>query len=370
MNFEYKIILSQQIYLCYSFSIFSQINGLEGTLNKESHNSDLKKVRVNAQVTAINTIIEMIFSVTYIIVLAVMKGTSLVSYVYAQLYYNILLPAIFLSNTSDNKFRIVELGWTNVFKNIINSMKVQTLAYSQIITDSLDVLLIFKKKGLEINCPDAVKEFGTENGNPDEHENNDAIFMTRTVQNDIVSKDTDQLNVPMSSSNRENSEKSITETTSRSYELLDASKLNPNNHDLQSMEKKILILMIQEINFEEKYLVLFKNLVAQQQGYIVNESSISKDLQKDELSRSFSAIQKNKGKRKGKNLIHHESRKGNQEAHPNHLDNSNFKISSNVKDRIQMRKSVLVEPQLLQADAVRELVDQLITLEESFLKED
>ena len=343
---------------------------MEGTLNKESHASDLKKVRVNAQVTAINTIIEMTFSVTYIIVLAVMKGTSLVSYVYAQLYYNILLPTIFLSNTSDNKFRIVELGWKNVLKNIINSMKVQTLAYSQIITESLDVLLIFKKKRLEIDCPDAVKVLGTGTGNTNDHEINDAIVITRIVRNDIVSKDIDQLNVPSSSSNIEHVEKSISETVSRSYEQLDASKLNPNYHDSQSMEKNILTLMMQEINYEEKYLVLFKNLVAVQQGYIVNETSISKDLQKDGLSRSFLALQKSKGKGKGKSLIHVQSERERQETNPNDPDNSNFKISSDVRDRIQMRKSLLVEPQLLQADAVKELVDQLITLEESFLKDD
>ena len=88
----------------------------------------MKKLRVNAQVTAINTIVEMTGTITYIIILAIMRGNNFNSFIYTQFFYSILLPFIFLSNTSENKDRIVEVGWKNVMKNIIDNMKKQMYA--------------------------------------------------------------------------------------------------------------------------------------------------------------------------------------------------------------------------------------------------
>ena len=99
----------------------------------------MKKLKVNAQVTAINTIVEMTGSITYTIILAIMKGNTFNSFIYQQFFYNILLPFSFLSNTSDNKTRIVEVGWKNVMKNIINNMKNQIFAYLKIMAAKIPI---------------------------------------------------------------------------------------------------------------------------------------------------------------------------------------------------------------------------------------
>ena len=47
------------------------------------------------------------------------KTTTLINLILGIIVYDIILPHAFLMNTSENKNRIVELGWKNVFKNIL-----------------------------------------------------------------------------------------------------------------------------------------------------------------------------------------------------------------------------------------------------------
>ena len=47
------------------------------------------------------------------------KSTTLSNLILAIIVFDILLPHVFLMNTSENKNRIVELGWKNVFKNTL-----------------------------------------------------------------------------------------------------------------------------------------------------------------------------------------------------------------------------------------------------------
>ena len=99
----------------------------------------MKKLKVNAQVTTINTLVEMTGSITYIIILAIMKGNTFNSFIYQQFFYNILLPFSFLSNTSDNKTRIVDVGWKNVMKNIIDNMRNQIVTHLKIVVQKISV---------------------------------------------------------------------------------------------------------------------------------------------------------------------------------------------------------------------------------------
>ena len=50
----------------------------------------------------------------------VTKGSTFATLIQAMALNMVLLPFSFLMNTTDNKSRIVEIGWENVFRNIVN----------------------------------------------------------------------------------------------------------------------------------------------------------------------------------------------------------------------------------------------------------
>ena len=76
-------------------------------------------MKVNAQITAMTTALEFIGGLSYLIHLAISKGTNLASFIHFQSIYFILVPYAFLMNTSDNKFRVIQNGWRSVFRNIV-----------------------------------------------------------------------------------------------------------------------------------------------------------------------------------------------------------------------------------------------------------
>ena len=89
------------------------------SLNKEANQEDMKKLFVNAQVTATISLIEMGTNVLHTTLLKYYRGTNFYNLLQSMIVYDIVLPYAFLMNTSHNKKRIVESGWKNIFKNII-----------------------------------------------------------------------------------------------------------------------------------------------------------------------------------------------------------------------------------------------------------
>ena len=79
----------------------------------------MKKLFVNAQVTATISLIEMGTNVLHTTLLKYYRGTNFYNLLQSMIVYDIVLPYAFLMNTSHNKKRIVESGWKNVFKNIM-----------------------------------------------------------------------------------------------------------------------------------------------------------------------------------------------------------------------------------------------------------
>ena len=82
----------------------------------------MKKLQINAQVTAMTTLIEHIGNVTSLVV--TIHFTTNLSWflsrlIFEMLFYCILVPHSFLMNTSDNKNRIMEYGWKGVIQNLI-----------------------------------------------------------------------------------------------------------------------------------------------------------------------------------------------------------------------------------------------------------
>ena len=97
-------------------------NGEETQLDeadKAQLRNSLKRWEVNAQITAATTIVEFLGNLTYVIHLKIAKGSNLASATHFELIYAILIPYSLLKNTSDNKNRIIEAGWKNIFKNIL-----------------------------------------------------------------------------------------------------------------------------------------------------------------------------------------------------------------------------------------------------------
>ena len=80
-----------------------------------------RKIIVNAQVTFVTSILEMICAFLTIILVVIFRTAPFPYYVYyyisMMVTYLILLPCAFLMNTSHNKRRVIEHGWKNVLRN-------------------------------------------------------------------------------------------------------------------------------------------------------------------------------------------------------------------------------------------------------------
>ena len=93
-------------------------------LSNEYQIRNAKNVRVNAQVTAVVTIFEVVGMCIIVMthLLAINQGFSGLEFVFQTLFmllHFVILPYAFLMNTTSNKNRIIEDGWMNVLKNIV-----------------------------------------------------------------------------------------------------------------------------------------------------------------------------------------------------------------------------------------------------------
>ena len=79
---------------------------------------NMKRYKVNSQVTALICILEMVGAITFSIHRS-FTGPTMDTLLHGQFTYFILMPYAFLMNTSHNKNRIVEHGWKNVLRNMI-----------------------------------------------------------------------------------------------------------------------------------------------------------------------------------------------------------------------------------------------------------
>ena len=95
-------------------------------MSEDTQRQNSKSVRVNAQVTAVITMLEFcggcIYLVGRILRLPISFG-SIYGIILTMILYFVVLPYAFLMNTRYNKSRIIEEGWMNVLKNMIFSYK-------------------------------------------------------------------------------------------------------------------------------------------------------------------------------------------------------------------------------------------------------
>ena len=94
----------------------------EEHLSESSNTRNQRKLLVNAQITAVLSLIEVIYFFGYVLTISAVRGTSpeavIIIPILLMILYLIILPYAFLMNTSHNKNHIIDHGWVNVVKNM------------------------------------------------------------------------------------------------------------------------------------------------------------------------------------------------------------------------------------------------------------
>ena len=148
----------------------------------------MKRLRVSAQVTAMATIIEVLGNLTFMVIwIFISKFADFSTLVTGMALYFVILPYVFLMNTSQNKAQIVEEGWIPIFKNIF---RIRCYHF-----DLLD--------GRNIRNNSAEDKCGVRNQQPTKPGNANAIHLSKHFRRSKIGVATDNeastsnLNVPM-----------------------------------------------------------------------------------------------------------------------------------------------------------------------------
>ena len=88
-------------------------------LQNDSKHIDIRRLKVNAQITALITLIEFLGNLTLFLHLYFVESNPWTSTIHGMVFYNIICPYAFLSNTADNKNRIIDTGWGSIFRNLL-----------------------------------------------------------------------------------------------------------------------------------------------------------------------------------------------------------------------------------------------------------
>ena len=85
---------------------------------RDSIKAEMNRLHVNAQVTSMILLLEILFSFIQLALLIIFKAHTFPTLINGIFLWSIVLPHSFLMNTSHNKRRIIEIGWVNVLKNV------------------------------------------------------------------------------------------------------------------------------------------------------------------------------------------------------------------------------------------------------------
>mgnify|MGYP003305027689 CR=1 FL=1 len=98
----------------------SKNNTSQRLLSDAANDINRRKLLVNSQVTAVITISELVYAVLFSVIYGfVSKGSSFGTLIQGMSMHYVVVPYVFLMNTSYNKYRVVEFGWKNVLRNIM-----------------------------------------------------------------------------------------------------------------------------------------------------------------------------------------------------------------------------------------------------------
>ena len=98
---------------------YSENNHVRSNRSMDQQNANLRRVAVNAQVTAFLSISEVTGFIIIGIITLVTSSKTIAKFLF-RLLECILLPAAFLINTEENKLQLIEHGWLNILSNTLN----------------------------------------------------------------------------------------------------------------------------------------------------------------------------------------------------------------------------------------------------------
>ena len=324
----------------------------------------MKRMKVNAQVTAITAILESIGNVTYVIH-TLFTGPRFSAMIHGQVTYMIVLPYVFLMNTSHNKNRIVEHGWKNVLRNIIGRSE----------------------------CNEANERI---NSDPVEEYKNDEIQQEERIENiekdvislPIISTKHDQweeenflslsLHTPFHEDSTSEPKGKILKKEIKSNGVILNPNTLPRSDRKQLVAQNILYFMIQNVKNEEIYISFFKKLLLFEDSQR-NKNSLSEREPHDEIINFFKPeitgnYANGQMKKLKLDIILAKSYKGDsiissQDSNVNLSGPPSSKLSIKAENRSKLRMEILnqMSPLSYEDEVYKALVEDLIDLEESFV---
>ena len=341
-------------------------------LSQSSNDINRKKIKVNSQITAMISFLEFSISLFYIIILGVaLKKTTFGTLITAMLLYLIVLPYSFLMNTSNNKNRIVEVGWKTVFKNIIRGSLITTDSNESSINSSKS-----KIHKIKVNESSGSKDAVGAKADIDHELQPVSCWETKSLKNDINGTEPTTSD---GSFQRNKSPESTSGESDKSEILLTVSNLGE--------KQNIVSLMADSLDDECVYLIYFKHFLDFQMHRKQECSTpinISKDdlLNDDELSISV-GFGYNKSKRKcsAKNVTSPINFKRDCETLAQMDTEKQNEVMTSLKcsktERYNLRKDHLIRLQecyvmkdsLAKSSTFNCLVEELISLEEGFIND-
>ena len=262
-------------------------------LSDTANDINRRKLLVNSQVTAMLTISELVYAILVSVVYGfVSKGSSFGTLIQGMSAAYVVIPYLFLMNTSYNKYRVVEFGWKNVLKNILGKRWRNRIANLDTISGESNGSSKDSSKSRDGNketrTESTKSQIEREDNEPKERIDNIDCHTSSVTEMPTTSKglgsqdkkDTGIPNViPIYSSDEE-----------------DDGIVNPQEHkDKASKCKEILIAMNNVLDDEEIYIEHFKKLVDVVEG-IEDRKIIANTNQNLSLGLNGSAIPNGKCK--------------------------------------------------------------------------
>ena len=250
----------------------------------------MRKVSINAQVTAVISLIETISNIIYILLLWITVRASYLIIVQTMILYMVVIPYTFLMNTSDNKNRVIEYGWRTVFLNLLgsgNNRRISPLEAS--------------KKNL--HNPQKTDKLKTISGGDVQGRLYTTEFSTNITSEDIGGYASTIYSTLDDEATTSNGNKSTNPKNPASV-TLDVKNL-PTHLIYQNTAKDFITQMIYHINDREQYIKYFKCLIAYEEGKKNGNVPSERELQ-SEFGLQYmpeTTMQTKKHKGKGKRSI-------------------------------------------------------------------
>ena len=349
-------------------------NNVPGKCLSDSANEiNRRKLLINAEVTAVTTLIELIGGVTFIIHLYYAKGNSFPTLLHSVIYKCAIMPYVFLMNTSHNKSRIIERGWKNVFQNFLKpySFAVETVEMAPK-PKEVNSIKPKKEKGTEI-----LKKRDTFAISSSENKKDSIAFKESLKQSSSCSCSCYTIVCRNCIKNNPTSDKLMNQV----WPILDANKLGQQKY-IECMSSKLVYNLEKNLENEKMYIESFKKLLkfseSCKKGNILSEKELE-----NKCLNSYACkkeVSKKKSKRK---RSQHSCNVRLPQVDENHGQRNAFledgcirepltsKTTKEKESRLRKRVEILHELQLncKESEIFNQLFDRLIDMEECFISE-